>query len=315
MRLNKAKLRAISNKGRSIKNTLIRSNPTEVAKRRIVKFKYREASRAIRIKRSESTKIAVVIHLYYPDSWSLFAKSIARIDDKFDLFITLPSKNAHFAKNIIKDFENAQVIIVPNHGRDVLPFLIVLKVIRKLGYVYVLKLHSKKSTHRTDGSRWLETMVNDLLPTNPEIMKQMLRSLEYKDTGIIGPNNQYLNLSVNFEANGRHMTKILTKIYSREVANQVLQTNRLDYGFFAGTMFWARLDALKPILDQSFEATDFESESGQIDGTMSHALERVLSLVSEIENRKMYEVSPMGVKLLSYKTDNIPDWSDVYIGP
>ena len=198
----------------------------------MVRLRYRGAKKAIGIKRSEFTKIAVVIHLYHLDDWSLFAESIARIDDKFDLFVTLPSKNAYFAKNISRDFKKAQIVIVPNHGRDVLPFFIVLESIQQLGYSYLLKLHSKKSTHRTDGNLWLKAMVNDLLPTNPDIIHKIVKTLNDKETGIIGPANQYLQLSVNFEANGRHMTNILAKIYSKKIANRVLQTDRLDYGFF-----------------------------------------------------------------------------------
>src|ERR1019366_5798015 len=120
MQPNRAKLGAVANKSRSVKNAIIRLDPIEFAKRGIVRSQYRGAEKAIGIKRPKSTKIAVVIHLYYLDSWSLFAKSIVRIDEQFDLFVTLPKKNVNFAKNITKDFKNAQIVIVPNHGRDVL---------------------------------------------------------------------------------------------------------------------------------------------------------------------------------------------------
>jgi lipopolysaccharide biosynthesis protein len=46
--------------------------------------------------------------------------------------------------------------------------------------------------------------------------------------------------------------------------------------FVAGTMFFARLDALQPLMSLDLTALDFEEEEGQVDGTMAHAIERAL---------------------------------------
>jgi lipopolysaccharide biosynthesis protein len=44
-------------------------------------------------------------------------------------------------------------------------------------------------------------------------------------------------------------------------------------------MFWARLDALRPLLDLHPDEADFEGEAGQLAGTMAHAIERFMTLV------------------------------------
>jgi lipopolysaccharide biosynthesis protein len=44
--------------------------------------------------------------------------------------------------------------------------------------------------------------------------------------------------------------------------------------FPVGTMFWANLKALKPILEYPLAVEDFELETGQTDNTLMHALER-----------------------------------------
>jgi hypothetical protein len=80
-------------------------------------------------------------------------------------------------------------------------------------------------------------------------------------------------------------------------------------------MFWARLDAIKPILDRKLKVSRFDSEKGQIDATFAHAIERVFCLVPQIEKKNLYEIGPRGVNKIDYKTTNIPNWSDVYIGP
>jgi lipopolysaccharide biosynthesis protein len=46
--------------------------------------------------------------------------------------------------------------------------------------------------------------------------------------------------------------------------------------FIAGTMFYARISALEPIMDLHLTQDDFENEEGQNDGTMAHAIERAI---------------------------------------
>jgi lipopolysaccharide biosynthesis protein len=267
------------------------------------------------IKRQQAATTAVIIHLYYVDSWELFRQALDMMSIEFDLFITVSPTESNFASILHRDYPNAHLLVVPNRGRDILPFLRVARELEKLGYKKVLKIHSKKSTHRTDGQDWLSSMIRSLIPEDERIQSRLKDLLEDPKTGIIGPKDQYIALKVNFEANGVHMTDILSGIYSSKTSHRILQVERAEHGFFSGTMFWARLDALSPILRQDYSVTKFEKEQGQIDATFAHAMERVFCLVPQVENKNLYEISPLGVEKIDYKTTNIPDWSEVYIGP
>jgi lipopolysaccharide biosynthesis protein len=51
--------------------------------------------------------------------------------------------------------------------------------------------------------------------------------------------------------------------------------DKFQLDFFAGTMFWARPEALKPLRDLKL-AAEMPDERGLVDGDLPHALERVL---------------------------------------
>lgn len=261
--------------------------------------------------KKEDVDCAVIVHLYYLESWEDIKKAISRIN-AFDLVVTIPKKNKEFIPTILKVNSNAKIIIVPNRGRDVLSFVALAPILKKAGYNYVLKIHSKKSTHRTDGSVWLNDMLKKLIPDN-EGLENIKTLIKKQDSAIIGPAGHYISLKVNFEPNRHYLLYSLKKYYGKAKAEKIIK-NKNSYGFFAGTMFWANLNNLKTITSTGYTPRHFDIEKGQIDATLAHALERLFCVVPEIELKKIYEIDEGIIKEVKYKTNNVPDWSDVYIG-
>jgi lipopolysaccharide biosynthesis protein len=263
--------------------------------------------------RSSGVNTVVVLHLFYLEAWESLLPRLKRLSS-FDLVVTMPKQNLHFETDIKTEFPNARVVLVPNRGRDVLGFVGLLPLLAAAGYKSVLKVHSKKSTHRTDGGLWLNDMLDKLMPADVKLQNTLFETLALPDTAVVGPDGHYVSLRVNFDPNKHYLLKSLSAYYGKRQAQKIL-TLRSNYGFFAGTMFWARIDAFKAFSRQKYGPRHFDFETGQIDSTLAHALERLFCLVPAIEKKNIYKISEKDVKKIPYKTTNIPDWSDVYIEP
>jgi hypothetical protein len=79
---------------------------------------------------------------------------------------------------------------------------------------------------------------------------------------------------VNWAGNSDKAEKLASRI-----GFKIQSSDTLD--FPSGSMFWARTKALRPLLDLDLKTDQFESESGQKDGTLAHAIERLFFYICE----------------------------------
>jgi len=243
--------------------------------------------------RPEGTDLAVIVHIYYEEEWRIIAKKLKLLDQlKHSLFITINEKNRDLIADIEQQHPHANILVVPNRGRDVLPFLYAAIRVQDLGYKYILKLHTKRSLHRNDGAVWFKDMIDSLLPSAAKT-KRIYNALA-KDTAFIGPAGHHISLQRYIGSNEAHLKILLSEVYSDELSSEVL-ANLGDYPMFGGSMFWCRVDAITPLLLTMPIPEDFESEKGQIDGTFAHAVERLISIMPVIENKKIAISSSNGL--------------------
>ena len=228
--------------------------------------------------RTHGLHTAILLHLHYADLWPEFSDAIRRLGVSTALYVSLTDASASIAGAIAKEFPDAFIVRVPNRGRDIAPRLLLLRAARNNGHELFLLLHGKKSPHlrevtqinipflmHRDGDRWRRDLVESLVSSAD---KARTAFATRPKVGLVGPASFWLPS----QADGNNVTvKELGKRMS-------LPVEGLSSGFFAGSMFWLRPAAADPLLGLNLSFEDFESETGQTDGTLAHAIERLFSM-------------------------------------
>lgn len=62
--------------------------------------------------------------------------------------------------------------------------------------------------------------------------------------------------------------------------------------FVAGSMYWAKPDVLSPLHALYNEGVEFEPELGQVEGTMAHAIERIIGIAARSRKYGIKEFGP-----------------------
>jgi len=218
-------------------------------------------------------ELAVVLHLYYTDLWQEMASYLENIRQPFDLFVSIPSgAPKETVLNITRNYPDAVVLFAENRGRDIAPFLELLEVLLQKGYATALKIHTKRSAHRIDGDLWRQDLL-DKLVGNGKVVEEIVLCLKLrKDIGLIAPSAHLVNLKcfIGSPDNVDHLENL---------GQRLGLTIDYNLSFCASSMFWFKPEALSALLRLRLDSTDFELETGQIDGTLAHAIERFFGQV------------------------------------
>ena len=226
--------------------------------------------------------LAVVFHCYYYDVFEEGLQRLLALQVDFKLYVTAPKKHEEKLTAMLESTSvHYRLVIVDNHGRDVLPFLKVLPEVVQSGHIVILKLHTKKSLHRPDGDIWRTDMYNKLI--DPKNINRILeRFLTDDGLGMIIPSGHAIKIQDALDSNYKAVFTLgkWMKIPERKIKRQQ---------FSAGSMFYVRASSILSLLQCGLCAEDFEHEDGQVDGTMAHAVERMFGACMLVDNKKIIQ--------------------------
>lgn len=215
---------------------------------------------------------AILLHLYYPDLTDWFATRLAPLAGRADIIVTAPDSWTETDLAAARAaFPDALLLITPNQGRDIGPFIRALKAARAHGHTLFCKLHTKRSPHRGDGDAWREALVADLV--GPGAAERALAAFA-KDPrlGLLAAADARMTLGAQgvMDNNRAHVER-LSALMGLTVKDST--------PFAAGSMFWGRIEAFEPLSALSEARIGFEPEQGRVDGAAAHALERLTAAI------------------------------------
>lgn len=220
-------------------------------------------------------KIAVQIHLFYPDLCDEIITQLNYIPYEFDCYITTSDEEKK--KIIEKEFSekcyaNKTIIeVTPNRGRDVAPFLVQMsKVIDE--YDYICHIHSKKSKTVDYGNRWRRYLYHNLFGSRENLIQIFNEFETHEKLGIIYP-EIYPIITDQINYYGNNLSNCKQQFKKLGIPKNYINEKLI---FPAGTMFWAKKDAIEPLFKAKYQYSDFMKENNQIDATPAHAIERII---------------------------------------
>lgn len=244
---------------------------------------------------------AIVVHVYYRDMWDELAALIARQHFDHDLFVTL-TKGDDLADDVMYSrilgaFPKARVWALPNHGRDILPFLHLAQSGMLAPYAAVCKLHTKKSPHRDDGDAWRQDLTNAVLGDPARTVARLASFEADPQAGLWVADGHRLSGAAWWGPNRDRAAAILTKAGLAPDLDPLI--------FAAGSIYWISSALLQQLAALPMTPADFEPEMGQVDGTTAHALERAFGLISLQSGLKTFQTSDLDGKRTEF-TDFSP---------
>jgi lipopolysaccharide biosynthesis protein len=221
-----------------------------------------------------SKKIAIHAHIFYSELAPELAQLLTDFPAPFDLLISTPEpQNESLLRSQfqrIANLEKLQILITPNRGRDLGPMLYGFGK-ELLNYDYFAHIHTKKSSATNEiGDAWRQYLVQGLLDSSQGRMLKILDLLE--KYGLVYP-QKFPLIDVQNCQWGDNLKAASALCNQMHIAVPV--PGYIE--FPAGSMFWAKVSALKPLLELPLTFEDFEQENGQTDRTVMHAIERSLT--------------------------------------
>jgi lipopolysaccharide biosynthesis protein len=222
-----------------------------------------------------SKNIAIVYHAYYIDVFEIDIQKLIGFPSDTKIFCSTSVENYNSVLLLINKYwkYSFEIFIFENKGRDVLPFLNIFKRVSDENYEFVLKLHTKKSVHMPDGDRWRVVLIDSLSNySNISICIDKFR--EDRHMGMFSIGDYLYPLNINIKPNLSHIFELLVRL-----GVDPFSIDQNEFVFPAGTMFLARVEALRPLFCYDLSNLHFEDELGQIDGTLAHAFERMFAII------------------------------------
>jgi hypothetical protein len=225
----------------------------------------------------EPIRAALHLHLHYPEQADVLIRALGAARHQPDLFISVTSEEGKVkVKELLEKYrvEYRELAVFPNRGRDLGPFLTGFRE-SLLNYDVVGHFHNKGSKHAPSDfvKRWNAFLSGNLIGRRGQLMDAILGKMAADSgIGIVYPDDPMIwGWFENYT-----MGKTLLEKLGLAIPNE-----NTFFNYPAGSMFWARTAALKPLFDLGLRWEDYPEEPISQDATILHAIERLFGIIPE----------------------------------
>ena len=225
-------------------------------------------------------RVVAVVHMFYPEMAGELLDRLDNLPGGYDLVATTSdeSKRAEIEELLRRRGRPGDVRVVgENRGRDLAAFLVDCRdVLAGDGYDLVVKLHTKKSPQDgpTIGPMFRRHLLENLL-ASPGYAANVLRLFQqHRTLGMVFPPIYHIGYPTLGHAWFGQKFTAFREAQRLGITVPFDQTTPLAA---YGSMFIARPEALRTLVDAGYRHEDFPDESEYADGSLSHVLERLLS--------------------------------------
>ncbi|CDZ76229.1 Rhamnan synthesis protein F [Legionella massiliensis] len=225
-------------------------------------------------------RIAVIAHMYYSDMIAELMSYMSNIPYNYDLYITTDSERKkqemlpQVSKFNLSYFEIR--VTKTNRGRDMAPMFVACQdVLLSEKYDYICRLHSKKSPQDgfQVGSHFKKHMYENLLYSKNYISNVLSLFETQPLLGVVMP--PVIHIGYGTLGHSWSINKENVRSYCKKIGIKTMLDKSTPLAPYGG-MYWFRPSALKKLASYPWKWNDFEVENGQVDGTLAHALERII---------------------------------------
>lgn len=221
-------------------------------------------------------RVALHLHVHYAEMLSELLAGLSQNRIRPDLFVSVTSEGV--LDKVAAELERypgnvAALRLVPNRGRNLGPLLTEFGSRIIENYEFVGHLHTKRTADVKDadmGRAWFRFLLENLLGGDSGAMADRIVSTMAKDhaIGMVFPDDPHV---VGWTAN---------RSFAEPLASRIgLGVLPEHFNFPVGAMFWARTQAIAPWVNPGFDWDDYPAEPLPYDGSLLHAIERLLPLV------------------------------------
>ena len=257
-----------------VKDLIIQQSPME------------RASQVISPNNYKVPNVCGIAHVYYTDLADEIVEAFLRCGTLNSVVITTPTPKDNLLIDALEKLTrerpklNIAVLPVKNIGRDIYPFLQAIQHQFVLDCDVFLKIHTKKSLHLEEykGRIWRQQLLADLC-NDLEQTSRIASSLYNDHEAWVACPKSFAAGKESCGGNSKNINW-LTK--------QLGIATPKTFIFPEGSMFWAKKEIVNCLNKQSFNEHSFYFESNLINGTLTHAIERLIGVIPVAAGKKIW---------------------------